>query len=246
MGSSTPSNASAEGRLFLLPVWLGDAGGPESLPAENNAIAAESTLFFAENERTARRLLRRMVPTIDLPSLEIHRLDKDTAAERIGQFIGLLQTRDGVILSEAGMPGIADPGARLVAAAHRAGIRVVPLAGPSSILLAIAASGLNGQAFTFHGYLPRDAAGRKQAIKALESAALRTGASQAFIETPYRNEALFDELLRSCANGTLLCVAADIGQPGGSIVTRTVEAWRRLRPMLKDRPAVFVLGVEPR
>lgn len=240
-----PSNANVEGRLYLLPVWLGVAGGPELLPAANTALAARLTLFFAEHEKTARHMLRRMVPSIDLPSLEIHRLDKDTAIEDIDGYVRMLAHRDGAILSEAGMPGIADPGARLVAAAHRKGITVVPLAGPSSILLALAASGLNGQAFTFHGYLPRDGKGRKLAIGSLEAAALRTGAAQVFIETPYRNDALFDELIRTCASGTLLCVATHIGQPDERIATRPIGAWRSVRPGLKDRPTVFVLGTGP-
>lgn len=236
------SRPAAERTLYLLPVWLGEAGGVELLPPANITIAGSLTLFFAEHEKTARHMLRRMIPPIDLPSLEIHRLDKDTKAPDIETFIALLRDRDGAILSEAGMPCIADPGSRLVAAAHRAGLRVVPLTGPSSIMLALAASGLNGQSFSFHGYLPKESAERKQAIRALEQNAERTGASHLFIETPYRNEAMFDELLRSCADGTLLCVATEIGQPVEAIATRSIAQWKSRKPALKDRPTVFILG----
>ena len=236
------SKPVAERTLYLLPVWLGGAGGVELLPPANIAIAERITLFFAEHEKTARHMLRRMVPAIDLPSLEIHRLDKDTDAVDVDAFIALLRDHDGAILSEAGMPCIADPGARLVAAAHRAGIRVVPLTGPSSIMLALAASGLNGQSFTFHGYLPKESAERKQAIRTLEQNAERTGASHLFIETPYRNEAMFDELLRACTDGTLLCIATEIGQPDEAIATRTIAQWKSRKPQLKDRPTVFILG----
>jgi 16S rRNA (cytidine1402-2'-O)-methyltransferase len=236
------SHEKGSGTLYLLPVWLGADGGPDLLPARNTALASGITLYFAEREKSARHLLRRMVPGIDLGALEIHRLDKDTGPGEIDDFIALLRTRDGAIISEAGMPCIADPGARLVRAAHQQAIRVVPLSGPSSVLLALAASGLNGQAFSFHGYLPRAATDRKHAIKALEQAAQRTGASRSFIETPYRNEAMLDELLRTCQPTTLLCIAVDVGQPTEEIMTRTIAEWRQRKPALADRPATFIIG----
>jgi len=235
----------AEGSLYLMPVWLGDAGGPEQLAPENIAIALSTTLYFAEHEKTARHMLRRMSPTIDLPSLEIHRMDKDTEEQDVQRYMGMLRTRDGVMLSEAGMPAIADPGARLVAAAHRAGLRVVPLSGPSSLLLALAASGLNGQHFTFHGYLPVKPDERKQAIKRLEHEAQRTGAAQLFIETPYRNDAMLAELLRTCQDRTLLCIAMDLMQPTAFVRTRTAHEWRQMHTELGKHPAVFILGARP-
>lgn len=225
-----------------MPVWLGDAGGPEQLAPENIALALSTTLYFAEHEKTARHMLRRMSPTIDLSSLEIHRMDKDTEEQDVQHYMSLLRTRDGVMLSEAGMPAIADPGARLVAAAHRAGLRVVPLSGPSSLLLALAASGLNGQHFTFHGYLPVRPDERKQAIKRLEHEAQRTGAAQLFIETPYRNDAMLAELLRTCQDRTLLCIAMDLMQPTAFVRTRTVHEWRQMHTELGKHPAVFILG----
>jgi len=232
----------AEGTLYLMPVWLGDAGGPEQLAPENIAIAAASSLFFAEHEKTARHMLRRMVPSIDLPSLEINRMDKDTTDADVQHYATLLRERDGVLMSEAGMPAIADPGARLVAAAHRLGIRVVPLSGPSSLLLALAASGLNGQRFIFHGYLPVKPDERRAAIKRLEQDALRTGAAQLFIETPYRNDAMLGELVRTLQDRSLLCIAMDIMQPSAFIRTRTAKEWRSALPTLGKHPAVFIIG----
>lgn len=232
----------AEGALYLMPVWLGDAGGPEQLAPENIAIAARSTLFFAEHEKTARHMLRRMVPAIDLPALEIHRMDKDTSNEDVDRYAALLRTREGVMLSEAGMPAIADPGARLVAAAHRSRIRVVPLSGPSSLLLALAASGMNGQHFTFHGYLPVKPEERRPAIKRLEQEAQRTGAAQLFIETPYRNDAILGDLLRTLQDRTLICIAKDLMQPEAFIRTLPVKAWRDQVPTLGKHPAVFIIG----
>ena len=231
------------GTLYLMPVWLGEHGGTEQLPPENIAIAARVTLWFTEHEKTARQMLRRMVPHIDLTIQEMHRLDKDSTAGDVQRMIGLLRSgRDGGIISEAGMPGIADPGALLVAAAHRAGIVVQPLIGPSSMFLAMAASGLNGQRFTFHGYLPRAPQERKQAIKRLEGDAQRAGGAQLFMETPYRNDALLEDLLRTCAPDTLLTIAVDLTQPGGSTVTRTISEWRKATPTLGKRPAVFIIG----
>ncbi len=234
----------AEGVLYLLPVWLGDAGGVELLPPANIAIAERVKLFFCENERTARRMLRRMSKTIDLDAIELHVLDKDTPSSEIAQFGILLGTRDAAIISEAGMPCIADPGARLVAEAHRKGISVVPLTGPSSLLLALAASGMNGQQFAFHGYLPREVPQRKQQIKKLELEVQRTSGAQLFIETPYRNDALLADLLSTCAGTTRLCLAIDLEQPGGSAITRTIAAWRKAVPSLGKRPCVFILGGE--
>jgi 16S rRNA (cytidine1402-2'-O)-methyltransferase len=232
----------AETTLYLLPVWLGEAGGTELLPPLNIAVADRLQLFFCENERTARRMLRRMSAGKDLNAIELHRLDKDTTPEEIQGYAALLRKQDAAIISEAGMPCIADPGALLVKAAHDAGVQVMPLTGPSSLLLALAASGMNGQRFTFHGYLPRESGPRKQAIKRLEQEAQRSGGAQLFIETPYRNDAMLKDLLDTCDPGTRLCVAVDLEQPGGSVVTKTVTAWRKKTPSLGKRPCVFVIG----
>ncbi len=231
-----------EGVLYLLPVWLGDAGGTELLPPRNLAITERLKLFFCENERTTRRMLRRMSPTLDLNAIELHVLDKDTPPEETARLAKLLPGREAAVISEAGMPGIADPGAALVAAAHTRGIQVLPLTGPSSLFLALAASGLNGQRFTFHGYLPRETAPRKQAIKKLEGEVQRTGGAQLFIETPYRNDALLADLVSTCDPRTLLCLAVNIDQPGGSVRTAPIAHWRKDTPALGKRPCVFILG----
>ncbi len=237
------TGSTSTGTLYLMPVWLGEHGGLEQIPGENSALAARITLWFTEHEKTARRMLRRLVPDIDLQQQEMHRLDKDSSAADISAMIALLREgRDGAIISEAGMPGIADPGAALVAAAHRAGIEVIPLIGPSSLFMALAASGLNGQAFTFHGYLPRTPNERRQAIKRLESDARRTGAAQLFIETPYRNDALLADLLQTCSPDLLLTIAVDLTQPDGAVTTSTIAAWARTHTALGKRPAVFILG----
>ncbi len=228
--------------LYLLPVWLGDAGGTELMPPANIAVAERVKNFFCENERTARRMLRRMSPTLDLNAITLHRLDKDTTDAELKEMITALKQADGAIISEAGMPCIADPGARLVAKAHEAGILVSPLTGPSSLLLALAASGMNGQRFTFHGYLPRESADRKQALKKLEHEAERTGGAQLFIETPYRNGAMLMDIIDACDDATRVCIAVDIEQPTASIVTRTVLGWKKHAPALDKRPAVFIIG----
>jgi 16S rRNA (cytidine1402-2'-O)-methyltransferase len=200
-------------------------------------------LWFAEHEKTARLMLRRMLPEIDLQLQEIHRFDKDGTTAEAEALLRLMQGgRDAAVISEAGMPGIADPGALLVRAAHRIGIRVVPLTGPSSMMLALAASGLNGQRFTFHGYLPRTPQERKQAIRKIEADALRSGGAELFMETPYRNDVLLGELLQTCASSTLLTIAVDVTQPGGSVETRSISNWSKATPILGKRPAVFILG----
>lgn len=233
---------TGDGRLYLLPVWLGEAGGPELLPPANIAVAERVKLFFCEHERTARRMLRRMSAVIDLNAISLNVLDKDTSRDELDRYAELLGTEDAAIISEAGMPCIADPGARLVAQAHRRGIPVVPLAGPSSLLLALAASGLNGQQFTFHGYLPRETAERRPVLRKLEQQARQTGAAQLFIETPYRNDALLTDLLACCADDTLLCLAIDLDQPGGTVETRRTAAWRKAPPAIGKRPCVFIIG----
>lgn len=226
-----------------MPVWLGELGGTEQLPPENIAIAGRVDLWFAEHEKTARLMLRRMLPEIDLQLQEIHRFDKDGTTADAEALLRLMQGgRDAAVISEAGMPGIADPGALLVRAAHRIGIRVVPLTGPSSMMLALAASGLNGQRFTFHGYLPRTPQERKQAIRKIEADALRSGGAELFMETPYRNDVLLGELLQTCASSTLLTIAVDVTQPGGSVETRSISNWSKATPILGKRPAVFILG----
>lgn len=230
------------GELYLLPVWLGDAGGLERMPPMNVAVAERLTTFFCEDERTARRMLRRLSSTLDLNAISLHRLDKDTSPNDLSSYVDLLKTADAALISEAGMPCIADPGARLVALAHTHHIKVVPLTGPISLMLALAASGLNGQRFIFHGYLPRETAPRRQALLRVEQDARKTGAAQLFIETPYRNDAMLADILVTCQASTLLCIAIDLDQPGGSVTTHSIAQWKRAIPALGKRPCVFIVG----
>lgn len=232
---------SDTGTLFLLPSDLGDAPSPV-IPDASRLVAHRLMHFIAENPKSARAFLKRIAYPQPLSTVIINTLDKDTPDTAI---TGLLQPlRDGLdvaMLSEAGCPAVADPGALLVRAAHEAGIAVVPLVGPSAILLALMASGLNGQRFAFHGYLPVDATARASKIRELEQRSKREDATQIFIETPYRNEAMLQTLLEHGADSTLLCVAADLTQPDELIATRSIAAWRKKPPVLGKRPAVFLI-----
>ena len=229
------------GTLFLLPSDLGDAA-VGVIPGASMAIAYRLTHFIAENPKSARAFLKRIDYPHPLSSATINTLDKDTPVAAIaGLLQPMLDGSDAALVSEAGCPAVADPGALLVRAAHQAGIRVVPLVGPSAILLALMASGMNGQRFSFHGYLPVEAAARAAKIRELEQRSKREDATQIFIETPYRNDQLLEALLEHCTGNTLLCIAADLTQPAESVATRTVASWRNERPALNKRPAVFLL-----
>ena len=229
------------GNLFLLPSDLGDAA-VAVIPGSSLAIAHRLTHFIAENPKSARAFLKRIDYPHALSSATINTLDKDTPVAAIaGLLQPMLDGSDAALVSEAGCPAVADPGALLVRAAHQAGIRVVPLVGPSAILLALMASGMNGQRFSFHGYLPVEAAARAAKIRELEQRSKREDATQIFIETPYRNDQLLEALLEHCTGNTLLCIAADLTQPAESVATRTVASWRKERPALNKRPAVFLL-----
>jgi 16S rRNA (cytidine1402-2'-O)-methyltransferase len=229
------------GHLFLLPSDLGES--PTSvIPGASVVVAHRLTHFIAENPKSTRAFLKRIAYPQALSTVTITTLDKDTPAAAIaGLLQPLLDGTDAALVSEAGCPAVADPGALLVRAAHDAGIPVIPLVGPSAILLALMASGLNGQRFAFSGYLPVDAAARATRIRDLEHRSRREDATQIFIETPYRNDALLQAVLEHGADNTLLCVAADLTQPGESIATRTIAAWRKKPPALNKRPAVFLL-----
>jgi len=222
--------------LYLVPTPL---GGPA---AEVLSTAAADTVrslrdFAVENARSARAFLGALGMPCPIRGLSIQEIGDDTAALlaplRAGRSLG--------VLSEAGCPAVADPGAALVAAAHAEGFRVIPLVGPSAVLLALMASGLEGQRFAFCGYLPREAQARAERIRALERRSRAERETQIFIETPYRNEALLQALLECCDPSSRLCVAADLTLPSETIATRTVTQWRRMRPTIGRRAAVFLL-----
>lgn len=235
------------GTLYLLPTVLtGEdfSTAAATLPAAVPARIAALRIFFVENLRTARRFIKAVVPTAVIDELRFDVIDKDASPEAVRRALELvLAGQDAGVLSEAGCPGIADPGATLAAEAHRRGVRVVPLVGPSSLLLALMGAGMNGQSFAFHGYLPVERGARTQAIKKLEQQA-RSGQTQLFIETPYRNQALFTDLLATLAPTTRLCVACDLTAATEYLVTKTVADWRQTEPpALHKRPAVFLFGL---
>ena len=222
------------GVLYAIPTPLGGAPAA-ALPAPALEVVRGLRRFAVENEKSARAFLKAVGMPVPIASLEVAVLDPDAhlRALEAGESLGLL--------SEAGAPCVADPGAALVAAAQDAGIRVVPLVGPSSILLALTASGLEGQRFAFCGYLPREAEPRVRSIRELEARSRRERETQIFIETPYRNDALLAALLETCAPGTRLCVATELTLPDESVRTRRVGDWRAARPAIGKRPTVFLL-----
>jgi 16S rRNA (cytidine1402-2'-O)-methyltransferase len=224
------------GILYAIPTPL---GGPAAavLPAPALEKVRGLRHFVVENAKSARAFLKDVGMPVPLPDLVIEEIGGEHAAQlralRAGTSIGLL--------SEAGCPAIADPGAGLVDAAQRAGVRVVPLVGPSSVVLALMASGLEGQRFAFCGYLPRESAARERRIRELEARSRREHETQIFIETPYRNDVLLAALLATCAPETRLCVAADLTLPSEDVRTRPVSGWRAAKVTIGRRPAVFLL-----
>lgn len=234
----------AAGRLYLVPNLLGVVAPESVLPAHTIEIARGLRHVVAENAKIARAFLKTIGTTAAIQSIAIEELNEHTPAPQVKTLLGpAIAGNDLGLMSDAGCPGVADPGARLVAAAHRAGVRVIPLVGPSSILLALMASGMNGQGFTFHGYLPAKAEPRIAALRRVEELARKTGSTQLFIETPYRNVALLQSLITVCAADTLLAVATDLTLPSEKIVMLPVAQWRRRDvARYQNRPAIFLVG----
>jgi 16S rRNA (cytidine1402-2'-O)-methyltransferase len=234
------------GTLYLIPCPISDETAPwDVLPAANRAVIDSLDYFIVENVRTARRFLAKAGIARPIDTLEFRELNEHTTAgAAVEELIApLLQGRSAGVVSEAGVPGVADPGALAVEACHRRGIRVVPLVGPSSILLAVMASGLNGQSFAFNGYLPVKPPERTQAIRRFERRARAEGQSQLFIEAPYRNAKLMEELLRTLAPDTRLAVAMELTAPGQFIAAHPVAEWRRRQlPEMQKHPAIFIIG----
>lgn len=231
------------GTLYLIPVALGESVWPAYLPRSSRDVATGLRHFVVENAKSARAELKRLEHPLPLRELAIEQLpEKPTAADIDKLLAPLVAGHDLGLMSEAGCPGVADPGALLVRRAHELGCSVRPLVGPSSLLLALMASGLEGQRFAFHGYLPAREPERGRRIGELEAESRKLAQTQLFIETPYRNAALFDALLAGCRPQTLLCVASDLTLPTESIATRRVADWRKAqRPDLDKRPTVFLL-----
>ena len=231
-----------ETALYLIPVMLSDEPLDKVLPAYNLQIVKEIKYFIVENVRSARRFLKKCDRTIDIDSLTFYTLDEHTRPEEIGDYLNpLIEGNAMGVISEAGCPAIADPGADVVAMAQRRGLKVVPLVGPSSILLSLMASGFNGQSFAFQGYLPIEAGERIKRIKQLEQRVYAEGQTQIFIETPYRNHKMIEDLVRSCRPHTRLCVAADISCPDESIRTLSLGEWAKTKYDYQKTPAIFLL-----
>lgn len=229
------------GKVYLIPNLLGDSS-LEVLPAQVENVVRQLTYFVVENEKSARKFIKRITPDKVQASLQIAVIDKHNHTTDLLSFLApCFEGNDIGILSEAGCPGIADPGAEVVRVAHKKGIKVIPLIGPSSLLLAMMASGLNGQSFAFNGYLPIDKQERKRTIKSLERKALE-GQAQLFIETPYRNMGLFNDLLDTLQPNLLLCIAADITLPTETILTYPIGQWRKTPIDLQKRPTIFIIG----
>jgi 16S rRNA (cytidine1402-2'-O)-methyltransferase len=232
------------GNLYLVPVALGEhTPWAHFLPAQAQAITAGLRHFVVETARAARAHLKQLDYPNPLRETDIRELPAEAADAALDALLApALAGADLGLLSDAGCPAVADPGARLVARAHALGIRVVPLVGPSSILLGLMGSGLNGQSFAFHGYLPVAEGERDAALRALEDESRKLGRTQIFIETPYRNERMFEALLRTLKPETRLCVACELNTAGELLLTRTVREWKKAaRPALARRPALFLL-----
>ncbi|RYY36699.1 MAG: SAM-dependent methyltransferase [Sphingobacteriaceae bacterium] len=232
----------ATGTLYLIPVPLANEAAAKSFTPYLVDTINSIKEYIVENEKTARRVLKEAGLKTPQSELIIHdygKHNRDITDNEL--FAGLLAGNDVGLMSEAGCPGIADPGADVVAEAHRKGIKVVPLVGPSSILLALMASGFNGQGFTFHGYLPIDKLLRAKKIKELEATVERTKQTQLFIETPFRNNPMLEEILKSGNPGTLLCIASNITAADEMIQTKTLAAWKKQPPDLHKKPTIFLL-----
>lgn len=229
--------------LYLIPVTLGDTPHDHVLPAYNREVILSIRHFIVEEVRTARRFLKQVERTIDIDALEFYPMGKHADSALFSRYLEPLRRGEPVgVISEAGCPAVADPGADVVAICQREGLRVVPLVGPSSILMAVMASGFNGQSFAFHGYLPIDPSARAKRLKQLEARAAQERQTQLFIETPYRNARFFADICATCSPKTRLCVAAGITTEAEYIRTHTIAEWRRIGlPDLGKIPAIFLI-----
>jgi 16S rRNA (cytidine1402-2'-O)-methyltransferase len=236
---------SEKGKLYLIPTTLGDNEPLEVLPMSVKKIVEDTQTFIVENEKTARRFIKKITPKKPQSTLELFQLNKFTDASILPEFIDpCLKGINVGLLSEAGCPGVADPGADIVKLAHLNNIKVVPLVGPSSILMAMMSSGMNGQSFAFNGYLPIDKTERKNEIKRLERLSFEHNQSQIFIETPYRNNKMLEDLCSFLNGSTDICVACDITLPTEFIKTKTANEWKKNNEDLHKRPTIFIIHKE--
>ena len=233
---------NTKGKLYLIPTTLGDNDPLEVLPITVKKTIDNIDIFIVENEKSARRFIKKISPEKPQPTLQLFLLNKYTDTSTLPNFLEPCLNGVNVgLLSEAGCPGVADPGADVVKIAHQKNIKVVPLVGPSSILMAIMSSGMNGQSFAFNGYLPIDKGERKNEIKRLERLSFEHNQSQIFIETPYRNNKMLEDLSHSLENNTDICVACDITLPSEFIKTQTANQWKKNMVDLHKRPTIFII-----
>jgi len=230
-----------KGKLYLIPTPLGDNAPEDVLPSLTISTACSLRCFVVEEIRTARRFLSKAGLRGHIDEIEFHELNEHTPEAQVRQLLSLFDGSDVGLVSEAGLPAVADPGASLVALCHENGIEVIPLVGPSSLMLALMASGLNGQSFAFRGYIPAKTDERRQALKEIERVSKTLSQSQIIIETPYRNDALFADMLQLLAPATRITVAADITLPTQSIRTASVSAWKKTGTVIGKRPCVFII-----
>lgn len=230
-------------KLFLIPTTLGDTSIERVLPSDLTKLISAIPVFIVENIRTARRFLKKVNPAIVIDDLTFFELNQHTDKKEIIRFLEPIQKgMDIGIISEAGCPAVADPGAEVVKIAHTKNIQVVPMVGPSSILLALMASGMSGQNFAFNGYLPIKDPEKSNQIKLLERRMQTEGQTQIFIETPYRNAQLLNDLLKNCDPQTMLCIATDITLDSEFILAKPVSYWKNHIPDIQKRPAIFMIG----
>lgn len=230
-------------KLFLIPTTLGDTSIERVLPPDLTQLISSIPVFIVENIRTARRFLKKVNPAIVIDNLTFFELNQHTDKKEISRFLEPNKNGQDIgIISEAGCPGVADPGAEVVKIAHTKNIQVVPLVGPSSILLALMASGMSGQNFAFNGYLPIKNPEKAQQIKMLEKRMQTEGQTQIFIEAPYRNVQLLNDLLLNCDPQTMLCIAADITLDTEFILSKPVSYWKIHLPDIQKRPSIFMIG----
>jgi 16S rRNA (cytidine1402-2'-O)-methyltransferase len=231
-----------ETALYLIPVTLGDTSIESVLPSYNKSIILEIKYFIVEDIRSARRFLKKVDKDIDIDQLNFFPLNKHTSTNDISGYLKPLQEGNSMgVISEAGCPAVADPGADVVAIAQRNNLKVVPLVGPSSIILSVMGSGFNGQSFAFHGYLPVEPGDRTRRIKELEQRVYSENQTQLFIETPYRNNKMAEDIVKSCRPTTRLCVAANITCADEYIKTKSVKEWIGKLPDLSKKPCIFLI-----
>lgn len=239
---SFPKKCKMIGKLYLIPTTLGETEPLEVMPLSVKKVVEQIDYYIVENEKSARKFIKKISPKKSQPSLNLMLLDKYAEDIETARYLDIC--REGVnvgLLSEAGVPAVADPGASIVKMAHQNNIQVVPLVGPSSILMAMMSSGMNGQNFAFNGYLPIDKSDKKKAIKELERLSKDKNQSQIFIETPYRNEKMFSDLKSTLTPTTFLCIAVDITLPSEFIKSMMIKDWKHQQPNLHKKPAIFII-----